>query len=228
MRLEMKQTPIEAVELKFNDDDYSVEGYATVWNSVDKVGDVVIPGAFTKSLQSSATVAMRLEHLRWATIGKWDDIKEDGKGLRVSGHLTRGHSMSEDVRASMRHGTIRALSQGFWIPEGGATKNAHGGRDIAQINLVEVSFTADPMEPNATIESFKSALDEVQNIRDMESFLRDSGNFSKSMATALVGRVRDVCRSESEQETAEKMRELRRVAEIKAILEKYDIRKLIA
>lgn len=226
--LEFKQTPIADVEFKFNDDDWYVEGYATVWNSVDKMGDTILPGAFTKSLSSGSPVAMRFEHLRWATVGKWESLVEDAKGLRVAGHLTRGHSLAQDLRASMRHGTIRGLSQGFWVPEGGAKANDHGGRDLSEINLVEVSFTADPAEPKATIEAFKSVLDEIETIRDLESFLRDSGNFSKGMATALISHVKRLCRSESEQETAAQLRELQRVMQLRAVFEKYDLRKLIS
>ena len=226
--LEYKSNPSEACEFKFNDDEWQVTGYATVFNSYDRVGDRILPGAFSKSLASGNPIAMHMEHQRWVTPGKWESAVEDEKGLRVMGYLTRGHSVATDLRASMRHGVIKALSQGFWIPDGGAEKNQKGGRDIAEINLVEVSFTADPMEPNATIESFKSALMEVQNIRDMETFLRDSGNFSKSMATALISHVKALCRSESEQETAERMRELETAKQLKAVIDKYDIRKLIA
>jgi hypothetical protein len=226
--LEYKSNPSEACEFKFNDDEWAVTGYATVWNSIDKVGDVMLPGAFKKSIDAGKGFAMHLEHQRWVTPGKWDSAVEDEKGLLVSGHLTRGHSVANDLKASMRHGTIKALSQGFWIPEGGFEKNLHGGRNISEVNLVEVSFTADPMEPNATIESYKSALMEVQNIRDMEAFLRDSGNFSKSMATALISHVKQLCRSESEQENAANLRELQAAMQLKAVIDKYDIRKLIA
>ena len=226
--LEFKTNPIEECEFKFNDDEWRVEGYATVWNSVDKTGDRIIPGAFTKSLASGKGISMHLEHLRWITPGKWESAVEDDKGLRVTGYLTRDHSVAKDLRASMRHGTIKALSQGFWIPEGGSKKNNSGGRDISEINLVEVSFTADPAEPNATIESFKSMLEGVDNIRDMEAFLRDSANLSKSMAVALISHVKQLCRSESEQESAEKLRELQAALQVKAVLEKYDLRKLLA
>jgi len=224
--LEYKHNP--ECELKFNDDEWQVTGYATVWNSVDKMGDTILPGAFKKSLAENPSIAMHLEHQRWVTPGKWEKAVEDEKGLRIMGYLTRGHSVAQDLRASMRHGTIKALSQGFWVPDGGSKKNKNGGRDISEINIVEVSFTADPAEPNATIESFKSALDEVQTIRDMESFLRESGNFSKSMATALISHVKALCRSDSELETAERLRELEAAMQLKAVVDKYDLRKLIA
>jgi HK97 family phage prohead protease len=224
--LEYKTNPIE--ELKFNDDEWLVEGYATVWNSVDKVGDRILPGAFTKSLASGNGIRMHLEHLRGITPGKWDKAVEDEKGLYISGHLTRDHSVAKDLRASMRHGTIKAFSQGFRIREGGSKRNDKGGRDISDIDLVEVSFTADPAEPNATIESFKSMLEGVDNIRDMEAFLRDSVNLSKSMATALISHVKQLCRSESEQENAEKLRELQAAVQLKAVFDKYDLRKLVA
>ena len=49
--METKQLPIESVQLKWNDEDWAVSGYASVFNSVDKVGDTVLPGAFLKSLE---------------------------------------------------------------------------------------------------------------------------------------------------------------------------------
>jgi len=226
--METKHLPIEACNLKFDDDEWKVTGYATVFNSFDKVGDRIMPGAFTKSLERNEKIAMHLEHLRWITPGKWDSARQDEKGLFIEGHLTRGHSVAADLRASMRHGTIGGLSQGFHVPDGASEKNEKGGRDIHEINLIEVSFTANPAEPKATIESFKSELDNIQTIRDMESFLRDTGNFSRSMTTALIGRVKALCQSESEQERNEKMRELEAAMQLKDIYNRYDIKKLLA
>lgn len=223
--LETKHNPIEACELKFNDDEWKVTGYATVFNSVDKVGDVILPGAFDEWLEKNAAPAMRFEHLRWITPGKWDSAVTDEKGLRVSGHLTRDHSVAKDLRASMRHGTIRGLSQGFHIVE--AEDNDHGGRDIKKIDLVEVSFTATPAEPKATIESFKSELESLNTYSDIEDFLRESGNFSKSMTTALFGRIKDICRSESEHEADMQKRELEQARALKALAAKYDLRNLL-
>lgn len=225
--METKTNPIENCEFKFDDDEWKITGYASVFNSVDKVGDTILPGAFAKSIESGNEIKMYYEHLRFLKPGRWESFTEDEKGLRVVGHLTRDHSLAKDIRAEMRHGTVKALSIGFTIPAGGYEESEDGGRILKTINLMETSLTGNPAEPNAIIESFKSELDTVLTLRDMESFLRESGNYSKSMATALLGRAKAICRSESEQETALKMRELRAITELKAVFDKYDLRHLI-
>lgn len=219
--METKHNPIEICELKFSDDDWKVTGYASVFNSVDMVGDTIIPGAFQKSLESGNEVRMHMEHLRWITPGRWDAAHEDDKGLYIEGHLTRDHSVAKDLRASMRHGTVRGLSIGYVIPPKGSKDKKGGGRDISAIDLVEVSFTATPAEPKATIESFKSELDSIQDIREFESFLREVGNFSKSMANATIGKFKTLVQSESVTERAKVMQEL------KSIMDQYDLRHLI-
>lgn len=90
--METKHLPFEATELKFNDEDWRVEGYASVFDSVDKVGDTVQRGAFIKSLNERMP-SMRFEHLRWATPGMWTKAEEDERGLKVIGQLTRDHSL---------------------------------------------------------------------------------------------------------------------------------------
>lgn len=225
--MEVKTSPIEACEFKFDDDAWKITGYASVFNSVDKVGDTILPGAFTKSIESGDEIKMYYEHLRFLKPGKWESFEEDEKGLRVVGYLTRDHSLAKDIRAEMRHGTVKSFSIGFTIPPGGYEETEDGGRILKTIDLVETSLTGNPAEPKAIIESFKSELDTVQTLRDMEKFLRESGNYSKSMATALLGRAKAICRSESEQETALKMREMRAVIQLKGVFDKYDLRKLL-
>ena len=204
--METKQTPIEAVELKWDDESWKVEGYASVFNSVDKVGDTVLPGAFIKSLEER-TPAMHFEHLRWATPGMWTKAEEDDHGLKVTGQLTRDHSLAKDLRASLRHGTVRGLSIGFVI------KNADQDGDnriLKEVDLYEVSFTASPAEPQAVVTAWKSELACVNSLGDFERFLRDSGDISKSMATALTSHLKTILLSDSEEVDEEIKREKRR------------------
>ena len=59
--MEVKTSPIEACEFKFDDDAWKITGYASVFNSVDKVGDTILPGAFTKSIESGDEIKMYYE-----------------------------------------------------------------------------------------------------------------------------------------------------------------------
>lgn len=220
--LEYKTNPVEACELKFNDEEWAVEGYASVFDSEDSYGDTVLPGAFQKSLERGVEIKMYYEHLSFLKPGRWISAEEDKHGLKIAGQLTRDHSLAKDVRAELRHKTITGMSIGFTIPHGGFEEKESGGRILKQIDLVEVSLTGRPAEPKAVITSWKSELESAKTVRDFEVFLRDSMNISKGMAVALISHAKAICRSDSEQETAEQVREL------KAIMDRYDLKKLIA
>lgn len=220
--METKTLPIEQVELKFNDDEWRVEGYASVFNSVDKVGDTILPGAFQKSLDSGIEIKMYYEHNRLLKPGKWESMVEDDRGLKSAGQLTRGHSLASDLRAELRHGTVRGMSIGFYIPEGGFEKRDDGGRNINEIELIEVSFTGSPAEPKAVVTAWKSELETITNLSDFEAFLRDSGAYSKSMATALTSRLKTIVLSDSAAASEETQRKA--AEELKATLNRYQLK----
>ena len=218
--METKTLPLELCELKYNDEEWKVEGYASVFNSVDKVGDTILPGAFQKSL--SREIKMYYEHSRLLKPGKWDSLVEDEKGLKAVGHLTRDHSLAKDLRAELRHGTVRGMSIGFYVEEGGFTKREDGGRNLSEIELLEVSFTGSPAEPKAIVTAWKSELESITSLGDFEAFLRESGPYSRSMATALTGHLKRLIQSESEATREETQRDIgREAAELKALLNHY-------
>lgn len=222
--METKTLPLSECELKFNDDDWRVEGYASVFNSVDLVKDTILPGAFQKSLESGRVIKMFYEHSRLMKPGKWDRFSEDQYGLKSGGFLTRDHSLAKDVRAELRHGTIEGLSIGFTIPDGGA-ETKDGIRVIKEIDLHEVSFVGNPAEPKAVITAWKSELQQLTSLSDCESFLRESGMYSRSMAVALMGQIKTILQSESDVVKDESKREQERAAEaLKAALNRYQLR----
>jgi len=206
--METKQLPVEACELKWDDDVWRVEGYASVFNSVDHVGDTILPGAFEKTLKGDRKIGMHLEHLRWITPGMWTKAEEDEHGLKVTGQLTRDHSVAKDLLASARHGTIRGLSIGFVIPQEGAEIKGEN-RIIKEVDLYEVSFTATPAEPKAMLTAWKSELACIDTLRDFETFLRDvgTGTISKSMAKALTSHLKSLCLREAGAADGETKRE---------------------
>jgi len=222
--LETKHLPAEECEFKFSDEDYRIEGYASTFNGNDTHKDTIVPGAFSKFLSQKRVPIMRFEHIPWLIPGKWMALSEDNKGLHIDGQLTRGHSLAEDLRASMRHGTIRGLSIGYPRPGPGTFDvKSDGGRILREINLIEVSFTHAPSDRNAVVESFKSEVAAIATLGDLEDFLRDAGNMSKSMACTLISQMKAVCLGDPDEA---KVR-VETVKQLKSVLDKYDIRKLI-
>jgi hypothetical protein len=71
-------------------DSNKIHGYASLWGVVDLHKDVVLPGAFSKSLarhRSNGTRPLMLwQHMADEIVGTWDEVREDSKGLFVSPH----------------------------------------------------------------------------------------------------------------------------------------------
>lgn len=197
--MELKSLGLESVEFKFDEARKGFfSGYASVFGGVDSYGDTIIKGAYAGTLATrKRPIQMRWNHYG-EVIGKWTVMREDEKGLYVEGELTPGHSVAEDVYASMKHGAVTGLSIGFRPVK--AVENDTGGKDLHEIDLVEISVVESPADISAQIGSVKSAIDDADSLKEIESLLREATGFSRTDATALVGRIKSLCRGEREAE----------------------------
>lgn len=210
--MDKKKLELVDLELKFDDDGKMVfTGYASVFNKVDSYGDTIAPGAYTKTLakREGRPVRMRWNHYG-PIIGKWLELVEDKKGLKVTGELTPGHSVAMDVYASMKHEAIDGMSIGY-IPKDVDTEGENR-RLLKEIKLIEISVVEEPADLGAKITNVKSLLEEAKTIRDIETALRDSGQFSRADACELVSRIKSMARGELESE-AKGVQEIARLFE---------------
>lgn len=201
--METKSLALDVVEFKFDEAKPGVfSGYASVFGGVDSYGDTIMPGAYKDTLQSrKRPIQMRWNHYG-DVIGKWTRIEEDEKGLYVEGELTPGHSKANDVYALIKHGAVTGMSIGFRPVK--ATENETGGKDLHQIDLVEISVVESPADLGAQIGDVKSLITEASSLKDIERVLRDAGRFSRADATALVSRVKALCHGERAAEDSTK------------------------
>jgi uncharacterized protein len=196
MSIERKLLSLDNTGFKFDGDSGEFEGYASVFGGKDSYGDTIQPGAFKNTLQGrSRPIRMRWNHFG-PVIGKYTEMREDEKGLYVKGQLTPGHSVANDVRASLVHGAIDGLSIGFYLKDYSPLDG--GGRDIRSVELVEISVVEEPADLAAKITSVKSAIAEAERLADIELILRDAG-LSRSESTALVSRVKTIAQLDFEQ-----------------------------
>lgn len=201
--METKSLALDVVEFKFDDAKPGVfSGYASVFGGVDSYGDTIMAGAYKDTLQNrKRPIQMRWNHYG-DVIGKWVRIEEDEKGLYVEGELTPGHSKANDVYALIKHGAVTGMSIGFRPVK--ATENETGGKDLHQIDLVEISVVESPADLGAHIGDVKSLITEASSLKDIERVLRDAGRFSRADATALVSRVKALCHGERAAEDSTK------------------------
>lgn len=134
-------------------DGLRIEGYASLFGLPDQGGDIVQPGAYRASLERLAAkggkVRMLWQHDPQRPIGVWDEIREDGRGLWVKGHLLGEVAQAREAAALIGAGAIDGLSIGYRTVT--AERDAKGRRLLAEVELWEVSLVTFPMLPDARV-----------------------------------------------------------------------------
>jgi hypothetical protein len=171
------------------------EGHGAVFGNVDLGGDVILPGAFKRTLaehKANGTFpAMFWMHDQTRIPGKWLDIAEDDRGLPVKGALA-STDLGKEVHTLLKMDAVGGLSIGYRPAPGGVEYDDDGVRLLKEVQLFEVSIVAIPMNPKAQVAHVKSRLSargeyvptdkELAELkREAEQFLRSRG-FSKAMA----------------------------------------------
>jgi HK97 family phage prohead protease len=125
-------------------------GYASVFGEPDDGGDIVLPGAFRKSLglRGRHRVKMLFQHDPKEPVGTWDRIAEDGFGLWVEGRLVPEVPRADALRKLIARGAVDGLSIGFRTVK--ATRQGVYRR-LAEIDLWEISIVTFPMMAKARI-----------------------------------------------------------------------------
>jgi uncharacterized protein len=88
------------------------EGYASVFGNKDSHNDIIVKGAFSKTIQESKRVKVLWQHDPWQPIGKPIAMSEDSKGLHVKAKISNT-TLGKDVVQLMKDGVIDELSIGF-------------------------------------------------------------------------------------------------------------------
>jgi hypothetical protein len=192
--MDFKQLSVDEAQIKVADDgSMRFSGYASVFGGLDAHGDRIEKGAYKGTLRGrDRRIKMRWNHFG-PVIGKWVTVKEDEYGLYVEGELTPGHSVAEDVYASIKHGAVDGMSIGFRVKDYAMDGNV---RVLKKIDLVEISVVEEPADLGARVGQVKNLgelIDEVDSLKEAESLLREAAGLSRAAATAFVSRVKGLC-----------------------------------
>lgn len=90
-----------------------IEGYAAVFGNRDAYGDVIVPGAFERTLRDKPDVKVLWQHDRYKPIGRQESAYEDEFGLAVTGALTNIPLVTEEVVPLLLDEVITGLSIGY-------------------------------------------------------------------------------------------------------------------
>ena len=144
--LETKYTALSA--LTETGEQGRIKGYASRFGEPDQAGDIVMPGAFTASLErlrkEGRTVKMLWQHDPAQPIGVWSKVLENKTGLWVTGEVLTDLQQGREAAILMKAGAIDGLSIGYRVVKAEPNRDT-GGRLLHEVDLWEVSLVTFPM-----------------------------------------------------------------------------------
>ncbi len=163
-----------------------IEGYASVFRRPDDGRDIVLPGAFRRTLahRRAQDVKLLWQHDPKEPIGVIEELKEDARGLYVRARLIPELARAREALALIAAGALDGLSIGYRAVKARPDPES-GLRLISEIDLWEISLVTFPMQPAARIRALKACRPH-QALRRFEAFLREAGGFSRTEAKAIA------------------------------------------
>ncbi len=162
-----------------------IEGYASLFGHRDTGGDMVMKGAYAKSLAAlkakGRSVKMLWQHDPAQPIGIWDEVREDARGLYVKGRLLTDLQKGREAVALIEAGAIDGLSIGYRTVK--AQKDTKGTRLLSELELWEVSLVTFPMLPEARLNAEAKGADALM----AEAMLRDLADALNGARKLLAG-----------------------------------------
>lgn len=153
-----------------------VRAYVAGFGNIDRVGDIIVRGAFAKTIpQFLAEGIVLWNHDTNTPIGKPLTAVEDEKGLLVEFQLDLDNPKAKEIFGLMKSGVIKKFSIGYdvksrdWLTEDNMTKYApqdatasqiaaalRWGAALLEIELYEISPVSIPANPNTSVEEIKA------------------------------------------------------------------------
>lgn len=179
-----------AFDIKATKEGAEFEGYGSVFGNVDSYQEVVAAGAFTESIKeinaSGRPLPVLWNHRSDEPIGKYVELAEDERGLKVRGQLlTQSVARAKEIAAMIEAGIISGLSIGYWV-KGYSIDEETRIWTLTKLKLREISVVTFPANDEARIETVKAKLagGGQLTIREFEKLMRDAG-FSKTEAIRI-------------------------------------------
>jgi uncharacterized protein len=154
-------------EIKGLSDAGTFEGWASIYGNVDEGGEIVLPGAFTKSLSERREVPILYQHNQKQPIGL-GKLEDTPAGLKMYGELVLEVPEAKSAYALMKKGVLKGLSIGYRTVRESFDSMRKANR-LEEVELHEVSVVTFPMNTLAQVTAVKAA-SEIKSIRDFEAF----------------------------------------------------------
>lgn len=168
-----------------------VSGYFSAFGSVDSDGDIIMPGAFKRSIQDwgvdgKQRIKHLLNHNPSQPLGKLVSLKEDSYGLYYESKIG-SHQLGKDFVKMVESGLISEHSIGFRTLREQKNSDAN---EIHDVMLFEGSsltaWGANENTPLLGIKNMKN-IEKIQDqIKSFEKFIRDSDVSEETVDLCLI------------------------------------------
>lgn len=169
-----------------------VSGYFSSFGNVDGDGDVIMKGAFARSINNNGpkSASPRIKHLLnhnpTQPLGKILDLYEDEKGLRYTSQVGT-HTLGKDFIKMAESGLITEHSIGF------QTINENKKQDYNEITEVKLwegssltAWGANPLTPLTDMKGFTDVEQLADRIKAIDLFCKNSDASDETIQALLI------------------------------------------
>lgn len=152
-----KERRVKRLELRALDDAGQFEGLAAVYGVVDDFGDIIEPGAFTRTIQhKGGKVPILWQHDPREPIGI-GVLADNALGLGITGKMNLDVARARETHSLMKQARAEGVPFGLSIGFDTIQADWKGAiRHVKEIRLWEVSPTLFPAQALATVASVKA------------------------------------------------------------------------
>jgi len=161
------------LQIKSLDEQGRFSGLASVYGNVDLGGDVVEPGAFSRTLKARGSeVPILYQHNMREPIGL-GKLTDTPSGLQIDGKLVLSVARAKEAYDLMREKVLKGLSIGYDVVRSGSDLKS-GARRLLELKLFEVSLVTLPMNELAIVSMVKSNRSlPASSILELRELIRD-------------------------------------------------------
>jgi hypothetical protein len=149
-----------------------VTGYFSAFNIKDSDGDIIVPGAFQKSLNEwfpKGRIKHLLNHDPRQPLGKINELKEDSYGLYYESQIGT-HNLGRDFIKMVESDLVKEHSIGFNV------KGSRKGKDATELYDVVLyegsSLTSWGANEYTPMLGLKSMSGKIERIKKLEKFIK--------------------------------------------------------
>lgn len=146
-------------------DGKTVTGYASIFGNKDLDDDIILPGAFAKSIaengpQGKNSILFLWQHNPGKVLAKPSVLREDSKGLYYEATITSGATFAEDALKLIAEGLVEENSIGFQTVKSMFVQPDPNDwttwyRELVELNLFEHSAVTWGANPEAQMTGMK-------------------------------------------------------------------------